>query len=613
MKTYITTLTLSIFLLLNFSCTNNSDEIDNKIDLFYQEAINNSNNLIQASEIYNKKENEILTEPNDKESKAKLCYIDALYYKSINNKDSVMICLEKGFDLIRKNSDLKFNIALLAAQSAARIRQKDKMDIYYNYCNKRAQKTKNIVHLAQCKIIYALYYMSENKDSEAISFLQNADSLLKYNNINNYRDYYQYLLGYNYERQSFNTKAYEHYLNSLALCDSTKNNFRKLQNYQRIVSLYRKDKRFEEALKWQKEKLELVKQSNNLRLLRESYEGLGIIYTEMKDWNNGERYFQESLKYAKESKVKSGIATSLTNLGNFYYEKGNYKKAAQILEEVYNYKKTINASNSSLINTLNSLGKTYNALNNTQVAHKYLNESLQLTDSIESIHLKAVTNKHIYELYKKEKNFPEAIKYVTAYLKFEKENELRKSSDKLKKLMVEYETKEKDQQITMQKQELTNSRIIISALSFIVSLIIVIFILIILNKRVRQKAITTIYKQHIEAQHKQEIINNLIKERTTSNIQTNENRLLSNLLSLLDKEQVFKQQDLTLDLLAAKLNTNITYVSQIINKEFGCNFNTLINRYRISHCKKLIEGNKKDKLLMKQLGFDSGFASQSTF
>ncbi len=612
MKRSFSTLTL-LLILICFGCSKKLKETEQIIDSLYQEVLSNPHDLLHASDIYKKKENEDFDNTINKESKAKLYYIDALYYRSINEKDSALITLQKGFELLRKKSDLKFNIALLAAESAARIPAKDKMDRFYMFCNSYAQKSQNPVQIAQCKSIYALYYMTENQYSEALIYLQNADSILNAHHINIYRDYYQYLLGYNNEKRSYNSKAYEHYIKSLALCDSTNNIFRKLQNYQRIVSLYRKDNRFDEALKWQKQKLELVKQSNNLRMLRESYEGMGIIYTEQKDWLNGEKYFNKSLQCAKESKVKSGIATSLTNLGNFYIEKGAYRKAIQILNEVYQFKLKIKASYASRIKTLNSLGKTYMALNDNKMAHQCYNMSLQLCDSTESVYLKSITNKHLYTLYKKEKKYSEAMNYISAYLKYEKEHELRKSAEKLKNLMVKYETQQKEKKIAIQKEELKNSRIIIVALLFIVSLIIVILILFVLNKKVRKKAIESIYKQHLEAQNKQDIINQLLKEKTINNTQNIENILLSNLLSLLENEEVFKMQDLTLDTLASKLNTNITYVSQIINKEFGCNFNTLINRYRISYCKKLIERHKNSKILMKQLGFESGFASQSTF
>lgn len=207
--------------------------------------------------------------------------------------------------------------------------------------------------------------------------------------------------------------------------------------------------------------------------------------------------------------------------------------------------------------------------------------------------------------------YKEDIKFVTSFLKFEKENDLRKFSDKLKNLLIEYETKKKDLQISLQKQGLTNNRIILFALTFIVSHIIIIFILLGLDKKFRKKAITAIYNQYKKVMYKQDVIDNFLKEK--ANYQTNEDKLSSNLLSLLEKDQIFKQQDLSLVLLANKLNTNITYTSQIINKKFGCNYNTLINRYRISYCVKLIEDNKEKKIRNKQLSFDSGFATLSTF
>lgn len=65
--------------------------------------------------------------------------------------------------------------------------------------------------------------------------------------------------------------------------------------------------------------------------------------------------------------------------------------------------------------------------------------------------------------------------------------------------------------------------------------------------------------------------------------------------------------------LADDLNIAYTYLSFIINREFGMSFNDLINKYRIDHMKTLI--GKEDYALytLEGIAFKSGFNSRSTF
>lgn len=94
---------------------------------------------------------------------------------------------------------------------------------------------------------------------------------------------------------------------------------------------------------------------------------------------------------------------------------------------------------------------------------------------------------------------------------------------------------------------------------------------------------------------------------------TNEYILYKNILYLLEEDKIFLQPDMSLGILADKLKTNITYVSQIFNTRFGNNFNNVINHYRVEYCKEYICNNTDKVLVIKELCFSAGFSSQSTF
>lgn len=88
--------------------------------------------------------------------------------------------------------------------------------------------------------------------------------------------------------------------------------------------------------------------------------------------------------------------------------------------------------------------------------------------------------------------------------------------------------------------------------------------------------------------------------------------LKTNLQEYLDTKKPFLNPELSLQDVATAVGVSQYVLSRFINKEFGVNFYTLINRYRIEHVLRLIELNKStfnnDALLVA-----SGFRSRTVF
>jgi len=90
-------------------------------------------------------------------------------------------------------------------------------------------------------------------------------------------------------------------------------------------------------------------------------------------------------------------------------------------------------------------------------------------------------------------------------------------------------------------------------------------------------------------------------------------RLLNQLHKLLEKESIYKKDDLRITDVSKKLNTNRTYISKVVNEELKTNFSDLINKYRIEHAKKLLTDVDSQSIGLSQIGELSGFKSDSSF
>lgn len=85
------------------------------------------------------------------------------------------------------------------------------------------------------------------------------------------------------------------------------------------------------------------------------------------------------------------------------------------------------------------------------------------------------------------------------------------------------------------------------------------------------------------------------------------------LLDYFREEHPYLNPDLNLGDIATALHTNKTYLSKMINGEFGINFYTFVNQYRIHHVISLIEHHSEGEPIANHLFMESGFKSRSVF
>ena len=86
-----------------------------------------------------------------------------------------------------------------------------------------------------------------------------------------------------------------------------------------------------------------------------------------------------------------------------------------------------------------------------------------------------------------------------------------------------------------------------------------------------------------------------------------------NLLSLIEEEKLFKNPDISMTLLAAKMKLSNGYLSQIIDQKEGKNFFEFINAYRVEEVKRNLADPNFDHFSILGIGLEAGFKSKSTF
>ena len=113
----------------------------------------------------------------------------------------------------------------------------------------------------------------------------------------------------------------------------------------------------------------------------------------------------------------------------------------------------------------------------------------------------------------------------------------------------------------------------------------------------------------------EEILDKTEKEKsTTSGLdELRKNELHDKMIVLFEKDKIYLNPSLTLDFIAKELDTNRSYVSQVINECFDSNFYNLVNKYRIDEAVKMLQDEKFSNYSIEGIANSCGFASRSSF
>jgi YesN/AraC family two-component response regulator len=82
-----------------------------------------------------------------------------------------------------------------------------------------------------------------------------------------------------------------------------------------------------------------------------------------------------------------------------------------------------------------------------------------------------------------------------------------------------------------------------------------------------------------------------------------------NLERIMSEKQIFLTQDLRINSLCKELNTNRTYLSQVLKEELNENFNSYINKHRVNYAISLLRNKELNHYSLEKFSELSGFGS----
>lgn len=179
-----------------------------------------------------------------------------------------------------------------------------------------------------------------------------------------------------------------------------------------------------------------------------------------------------------------------------------------------------------------------------------------------------------------------------------------------------------DQKLRYEREAGRNRLLTLSLVGLLLILLVITFYI-----RQRQSLYRHIVSQYRDSIQRESILRRQIADITRAENDTVETQQVSEdkisdakqeksfraLCQLIEDERLYADPQISRDNLAERLGTNRTYLSKLINDMAGKNYSQFINSYRIQEAVKFLSDPLNEDYPLKQLCFNLGFTSLSTF
>jgi len=514
----------------------------------------------------------------------------------------------------------------------------DQARTYANESYGIASRTKNLTGMANSQRLIGNSFLLQDSYDSALVYLNKAHSIYvsigDKEGAGNVKSSFAkiYMSLGNYQ------KSLDFLHEVLSVFDKTDKEYEKGLIKNDIGIIYYKLGKYQRSMDYFWEVMAHFKKSNEDINLGGVQNNIGMILTDLKQYDTALTHYELALEEKRKLGNTSSIASTLSNIGQLHHTMGNYQEAL-----IY-YNKSLELSTDigrkmGVGKCYNNIGKTHTMLNNFKKAENFISLGLNVFSKI------GVSNvRDSYLAYKE--LYLEMGDTIAAYSWFNKyvilnDSIFNEESDKrISNLEIVYEAEKKEKEIEVLNAEnkLKDHQIGATKKWLIVLggglFIIIIISLITIKQKVKLKrANDFLVHKNLEIINSDKILTNFEDEReneeklvTSGEDNPSQNKythsplldeqkedLLIRIKFAFEEEKIYLKNDLTLLFLAEKLNTNKSYLSQVINEYFRKNFSTFVNEYRVKEASRILLEKESKNFTIEAIANSVGFKSKSAF
>ena len=374
----------------------------------------------------------------------------------------------------------------------------------------------------------------------------------------------------------------------------------------------------------------------------------GITYNSSSVLEEAAKLFDDCFKMAMETKNWELLTTSFFNLSNLNYDidlskykgifsseipadtpdiefvrlqyqgiknlqENKYANARQSFERQLDFITTQWEASRDTICVYMNIAETYKKEKDYRSQAKYLQLSLNKANSEDLLDLEVDIARQLAECYDQLGDREQYAKYHDFYLeKREEMHDARLASIGELKYISDLQREEANARKATLKSRLL--LVIVIALGVVLLIIIMATVLIWRNNNKLKSTNHSLYEKYNlllqtekkgkEEKYARSNLDDAKKEKLIERIKK----------EVMDNPEQICREDFTLKELAQLVDSNTTYVSQVLNETYGLSFSTLLGNYRVKLvCNRLNEGSQYDNFTIEGIANSVGFKSRSAF
>jgi len=427
-------------------------------------------------------------------------------------------------------------------------------------------------------------------------------------------------IGLNYKKASNFNEAIIYYEKALGIDDSLQLMDNLALDYTNMGGVYFSWKKYDQALEYYQMSLNIYLKHSYARDISSSLSNMGATYKALKKYDIAKEHYKMALDTATSCNDVFYMGTAFHGLGQVAYLQNDYKAALsyekQALDLLKETGRSFSMTNANLV-----LGQTYLALKEFRLAKIYFTAADSLSKELKTLELEKSV---VFQFAKYYSITGQNQKSILYYEKFILLNDSL-FNQKSHQLLTEYEVKlnnlakERELEVVSLENEMRKSKIevknkliwVLSSGAFIFMLLGVVLWIMYRQKNASYLLLFNKNKEQLEVERKAAVCRKESLKKMISPEMVD--KILHDLYHLMDEEKIFLQQDLTAPKLADILNTNTSYLSKIINDNFGLNYKGFINKYRITEAQNIILQESYKNYTIEAISHECGFNSKSVF
>jgi tetratricopeptide (TPR) repeat protein len=359
------------------------------------------------------------------------------------------------------------------------------------------------------------------------------------------------------------------------------------------------------------------------------YGNLGSLYQKNKEYDKAYANFQKTLDIAHQLKDRKLEAKTLQNLGNLKKSKEEYDEALALFNRSLEICRASNIEYGLIMNFA-SKGETYLLKGDYGQSQLYLDSALLQCNKLELKPEKKEILALLGTLAAKKGEFEKAYDISEERISLHELVFNLTQNQRLDELKIQYETRLKDQELELQATQLAREKNRNILLTFAMVFLLFSLFGIYYFLSYKHNKLKTIYSINLAMLNKRErlekeILNgpqplsnpreieeeDYVQDMNEEEIEKYQS-LFAEIQSLMSKQQIFKDPNLSIATIADMLNSNTTYVSRAINTFAKINFNSYVNEQRVLAAQKLIKEKGAASNLNKTME-ECGFSGRTTF